>query len=151
MIFRLWGKTTVDNSDSRGRCGLPPLGIHGQATPVAPVTSQFGKGRHWNQEPPFGAITPLGMHMPCCSHCQMIHMLPKHTWGSWPFPRALKLEASCATFPQVLAICQELGTTFYPCPLPSSALQHVQNPIKGITACTHWGTRHPASKPSSQN
>ena len=34
-----WGQTDPAISDSRGECGPPPLGVHEQAPPMAPVTS----------------------------------------------------------------------------------------------------------------
>ena len=37
------GTTTVVISETRGRCGLPPLGVCRWAPPVAPVTTEVGK------------------------------------------------------------------------------------------------------------
>ena len=55
-----------------------------------------------NQVPPVVALTPLGTHLPCCCHCQMLWVLPTHAW-SLSLPRAWQLGAACATFLWVLA------------------------------------------------
>ena len=38
IVYRQQGQTTAVISDSRGGRGLPPLGVHEQSPPVAPVT-----------------------------------------------------------------------------------------------------------------
>ena len=40
MVYRWQGKATTVISDSRGGCGLPPLGVSEQAPLVAPITSE---------------------------------------------------------------------------------------------------------------
>lgn len=42
MVYRWWGQSTTDISDSRGGYGLPPLGVPEQAL-VAPITSEGTK------------------------------------------------------------------------------------------------------------
>ena len=43
MIYSRWGQTKAVISDTRGRHGPPPLGVHEQALPAAPVTSEVHK------------------------------------------------------------------------------------------------------------
>ena len=66
-------------------------------------------GGHCNQAPPIVALTPLGVHMLCYSHCQRLWVLPTPVWGSLPLPRAL-----------------QPGPGYRPFPLPLSPGKHTQ-------------------------
>ena len=80
VIYRQRGQTTAVISETRGGCGLPPLGVCEQALPGAPVISEVSKKRgHCKRPTPVVSLAPLGTHPPCCCHCQRLWEAPPHT------------------------------------------------------------------------
>ena len=122
------GANHCSHSDSRGGCGLPPLGE--QAPPETPVTSEVGteKGNATEHH-----LLLLSLPWECTQPATTTHMFQVL------LPQALQLGADCATFPQVIATVKGSATTYWllPCPLPPFPWKNVHLPIKGISACTH--------------
>lgn len=75
MVYRQQEQTTTVICDSRGRCGQPPQGVCEQVPTAAPVTSEVGAEE--GTATIVVVFTPLGMHIPCCYHFQMLCVLPK--------------------------------------------------------------------------
>ena len=72
-LWRWWGQTTAVISETRGRCGLPPLvGLRISSTCGPSHLRSWQKRGHQNRAPHMVALTPLGTRLPCSCHCQML-------------------------------------------------------------------------------
>ena len=98
MVCRWRGQSTAVISDSRGGSGLPPLRVHEQALPVAPVTSEG------TTEESIVTKHRLLLVSLRWEHTHLLLPLPNSLGSApildhCPFPGNLQLGAACAAPP----------------------------------------------------
>ena len=117
--------------DSRSGCGPSPLGVHEQAPPAAPVTSEVS-----TEEGTATKHHPLLLSLPW-EHTGLTVPLSNTLGNTYTClrvtARALQLGAACATFPWVLAIVKGPATRHWlpALPIASISLEACTAPYQG--------------------
>ena len=154
-----WGQTTAATSDLRGGCGLPPLDVHEQTLPAAPITS--GVTAEEGTAPKLYLLL-LSLAWECTCPALAMPTALGATYLSLKsllLSRPLKPWATCTNFPMVPHHCQGPAIRHWQqgMPIASISMQECAGctpktlPIKGIRALTHWEKRQQTSKKSSLN
>ena len=132
MVYRLWQQTSTAISDSREERGPPPLGVHEQAPPKSPVTSEVGREEG----------TDTKYHLLLLSLPGNAHTLPL------PLPNAPVTAYTCPT----VTITSQVPATRSRLHYPPMGPCHCQRPINQALATSLAHCLHlPGSTYSTQS